>query len=456
MAAAVGLAVLAGAAGAIGGVAVLLVLVVGGLFVVVAARPALAVFLYIAAVPFISGIDRGALLPGVRPQEALQCFLMAAVATGWLVRWARGDTTLIRINSLDRALIGLALVGSVWALASALARGVALTGEDVAACAQFLRYLGLYALVRVALRTEREVRMVLWAVLVGAALLAVIALLQSLGRFGVDGLLSRWYETDTSTQFDGRGSATLGNPIAVGDYLAYSIALLVVWYERRPEMRVVLGVIGLVLAAGLIGTGQFSAWIAAVIVAVALAARHPQRIRLLGRALVVAALAVAVGWPVLARRLLDFSSGGLPVSWIVRLDNLRTFYLPHLAGTGFIFGVRPNTVLVAPETWRDQIFLESGYLALLWVGGIPLLIAFVVFVVRALRTTGRVALARADDVGSAATAAWVALWVLVILSVLDIHVTLRGGADLLFVLLGIATNRLVRADAPLSEEEVAA
>jgi hypothetical protein len=67
-----------------------------------------------------------------------------------------------------------------------------------------------------------------------------------------------------------------------------------------------------------------------------------------------------------------------------------------------------------------------------------------------------VAAARTDDVGTAAVAAWVALWVLVILTVLDIHVTLRGGADLLFVLLGVACSRLVPATTARVDEEVSA
>jgi hypothetical protein len=440
---AIAVAGVAGAAAAVGGPTVVLAILVVGAFAAVAARPVLGVMGYLAAAPFIAGIERGAVLPLVRPQEGLELFVILAVATGWLVRYAAGETASVRITRLDRALVALALVGSVWPLASALARGVELTGQDLASLGQLWRYLGLYVLVRCAVRTAGEVRACLWIVLLSAAVLSVIALLQSLGVGGVESLLSKWYLTGESSMFEGRGSATLGNPIAVGDYLATTLAVAIIWYQRRPEARVALLPIGLLLAAGLVGTGQFSAWIAAVSVVVLLARRDRQIAGLLARALPLGAAAVAVGWPVVAKRLVELPSRGVPVSWIVRADNLQTFYLPHLAGWGFVLGVRPDTVVPAPETWRDQVFLESGYLALLWIGGLPLLVAFIAFVAAALRHTRRVAAARTDDIGTAALATWVALWVLVILTVLDIHLTLRGGADLLFVLLGLSANRLV-------------
>ena len=69
--------------------------------------------------------------------------------------------------------------------------------------------------------------------------------------------------------------------------------------------------------------------------------------------------------------------GGVPISWLTRWDNLSHFYLPALGDFHFLLGVRPDSVLRAPETWRDVIYLESGYLELLWVGGIPLLLGFV-------------------------------------------------------------------------------
>jgi len=95
----------------------------------------------------------------------------------------------------------------------------------------------------------------------------------------------------------------------------------------------------------------------------------------------------------------------LPSSWLGRIDNLTNFYLPQLAGFHWVLGVRPNSVLPAPETWRESIFLESGVLWFFWVGGIPLFIAFCFFAHRAFVNTGRVARTRTDDIVVAALAA---------------------------------------------------
>jgi hypothetical protein len=104
-------------------------------------------------------------------------------------------------------------------------------------------------------------------------------------------------------------------------------------------------------------------------------------------------------------------------------------------------------VLPAPETWRDAIFLESGVLWFFWVGGIPLFVAFCFFAHRAFVNTGVVARMRNDDVGVAALATRAALCSILVLSSIDMHLTLRGGGDLFFILLGLAAN----ANVPIAQ-----
>jgi hypothetical protein len=114
-----------------------------------------------------------------------------------------------------------------------------------------------------------------------------------------------------------------------------------------------------------------------------------------------------------------------------------------MSGFRWVLGVRPDSVLIPLETWRSAIYLESGWLWLFFVGGIPLFLAFIYFTVRAFAQTYRVTDGRLDDVAVAAVAARAALWSIVILGLIDMHFTLRGGGDLFFVLLGLSANRLV-------------
>jgi hypothetical protein len=142
----------------------------------------------------------------------------------------------------------------------------------------------------------------------------------------------------------------------------------------------------------------------------------------------------ACGPPVRLRR------GSLPPSWLVRGDNLAHFYLPKIVDFGFSLGVSPNPVRAA-ETWREVIDLESGYLHLLWVGGIPLLAAFGWLSVAVLRGTARLRV-RGDAIGAYAATLEAAWWVILVLSITDIHLVMRGVGDLIFVLLAIVSARL--------------
>jgi hypothetical protein len=197
------------------------------------------------------------------------------------------------------------------------------------------------------------------------------------------------------------------------------------------------------LFGGILGTGQFSAWVSTMIVVAVLVRANPLLLRRVLVAVPLALVALAVAWPVVALRFAAISNGALPVSWKVRLDNLTTFYLPRLGGFRFVLGVRPDSVLIAPETWRQYIYLESGYLWLLWVGGIPLLLAFVWWLRLTLRSLRSTAASRWDDVGVSAVAARAALWSVAVLMLLDSHLTLRGGADVLFVLIALGSSQLI-------------
>jgi hypothetical protein len=49
---------------------------------------------------------------------------------------------------------------------------------------------------------------------------------------------------------------------------------------------------------------------------------------------------------------------------------------------------------------------------------------------------------RPGAIGVAASALWVCWWFVLILTVIDPHLTLRGTGDVLFMLMGITTGRL--------------
>jgi hypothetical protein len=206
--------------------------------------------------------------------------------------------------------------------------------------------------------------------------------------------------------------------------------------DRRERLG-----LGLVLGAGVLATGQFSTWISAVVAAGLILWRFTTVRNSSLRFVWLVPVALAIGAPALIGRLEGFSEFGVPRSWIGRWSNLSNFYLPKFGFINVLMGVSPDSVLDAPERWRDVIYLESGYLELLWIGGIPLLAAFAWLSVVVLRRT-RELMAQPGAVGAAAATLWVCWWFVLILTVLDPHLTLRGTGDLLFMLIGITAGRL--------------
>jgi hypothetical protein len=150
--------------------------------------------------------------------------------------------------------------------------------------------------------------------------------------------------------------------------------------------------------------------------------------------------------PVIANRLSGFDRvSGLPESWVGRLHNLRSYFWPTLfSDNNFVLGVQPSARVPGPQTLATPwIWIESGYTWLLWGGGIPLFLSYVLFVVVSVSRSWRVA-ERADGFGSAATGALVGVVVVAVLMLFDPHITYRGSADLLFPLLAMTAAGAAR------------
>lgn len=420
-----------GAAAAGAGVAALLVLT--------AVRPITATYVYLATVPFLAGIDRGRLLPLVRPNEALLAALLLAALIGAYLRFLRGDPLRLRPGPLDLPLAVFVLASTLWPLVSVLLRGSIPDTGELAALLPVCKLAGLLVLVRTTVHTDAQLLRVGRIVLYPAAAVALIAVLQTTGSSAVVALLNTFWSTPNEPAE--RGTTTLASSIATGDYVVLALALLIALAVRGIVGRWEVLALGAVLGAGTLAAGQFSTWAAAVVVAIVMLRQHPQLRHFAVRFLPLMLLVGAIGSPAVLTRIAQFFDGfGVPRSWLGRWDNLSTFYLPRLGDFNFILGVSPNSVLQAPETWREQIFLEFGYLQFLWVGGLPLLAAFGWLSVAVLRRAREVA-SGPGLAGAFATTMLVAWWVVIVLSLVDIHLVLRGAGDLIWAFLALLSGR---------------
>lgn len=415
---------------------------VAGLVAAVALHPPLAAYVLLAATPLLVGMDRGAVLPVLRPNEALIGLLAAGLVVRGTVRILAGTWPKLRLTRLDAAFAALVLTGSVLPVLWLVARGEPLTQDDLLYALTLWKYYGVFLLVRISVRTERHVRTCLALSMAAATVVAILGILQALQLFNVPELLASLYAPfdDAAHLQLNRATSTIAQEHAVADFLTFNLAIALGWLVLLRDHRVPVAGAAVLFAVGGLASGTFSGMLAMVIgiLAVGIVTGY------LRQALVGLASTVLVGavvlQPVLQRRLATTTDTGVPSSWVGRWENLTRHVWPQVFdGFNLLFGVRPSARLPSPETWRPYIFIESGHTWLLWTGGIPLLLVFFIFLWVALRAVWRVARDRADAVGVAGVASFAALCVVGVLMTLDPHLTLRGSADLLFPLLALAT-----------------
>jgi hypothetical protein len=448
----VGLVIVPGAVAL--GVACALRPLLAAVFVVVAvlvaavwAWPALAACLLIFLTPLTAGIDRGSALPVLRPQEALAVLLGGTLAVRGVVRMRTGQLPRIRLGPVEWALVLMAVAGSLLPLLRMAVRQEAIGQDDVLYALVLWKYLGLYVLIRASVSTDRHVRACLWLSVAASTVVAGLAILQSLGLFGVPHLLATYYAPFGYTDaFAARGSSTLGLPAATADLAVINLAIVAGLWTRFRRYRPALAVATVVLVMGALSAGEFSSAIGllAGVFCIAIVIQQPRLLWTVGPAALVAGYAL---WPVISRRLSGFeSASGLPVSWTGRLANLQTYFWPKLfSGGNFLLGVRPAARIPVATQATGYVWIESGYTWLLWAGGIPLLAGFVFLACAAVRRGWRAGRGGMDGRSVAGIALFTAIVVISVLMIFDPHLTYRGTGDAFFALLALAAPRAALA-----------
>lgn len=415
-----------------------------GVLACVYLKPEVAAYLVIFATPLVAGIDRGTIVPVFRPNEALALLVGAGLGLRWLMRLRTGGFRLPRLDRVDAALLVLATCNSVMPLMMMLVRERAITGDDLQYALVLWKYLAVYALVRTAVTTTRQVRNCLFLSLASTVLVCMIGIFQSLGLFGVPALLERFYAPfGVDRVLDiGRGSSTLSLPAAVADLaianLAVVVGMLMRCLAKTNRQKLVLVGVAVVCVLGVGAAAEFSTMIGLVVAFVALAIVTGSR-RLLAQAVPALFAAGIVLWPVISTRLAGFqSASGLPPSWVERLRNLTTYFLPQLTSDGnWWLGVRVAARVPVSQNEFGWVWIESGYIWLLWGGGIPLVVAFFFFAWATMSKAKQLA-RRAND---ATAVVGIAVFVFVasdlVVMAFDPHLTYRGSGDLLFFLLAL-------------------
>jgi len=349
------------------------------------------------------------------------------------------------------------VTSSIMPLAMMEVRQRAITSDDLLYCIVIWKLLAEYVIVRSAVTTREQALRCLVLSMLSAAVVCFVGIVQSLGLFGVPGLLAKYYAPldVTSPLSDGRGSSLLGLPAAVADLAIMNLAIAIAMISRGYPKRLLLGGMAILFAIGVVAAAEFSTLIG-LIVAVIMLMILTRSARLFAWAIPVAVAGGVLLWPVIKIRLGGFHSAtGLPVSWLDRLYNLRTYFWPVLfSDRNWIFGVRPSARVENANRQYGYVWIESGYTWLLWGGGIPLLGSYLAFAGTLLKKSWALA-RRADPAGVAATAVAAALGSQLVLMLFDPHLTYRGSGDLFFMLLALV-RVLPGRSGPARDNEAAA
>jgi len=403
-------------------------------------RQALAGYLVVGLTPLLAGIDRGHVVPFFRPSEALALVVGSALLARGMIGLQAGRALRLRLNRIELAILCMAVSNSVVPILWMLARQHPITTDDILYALVLWKYFGFYLIVRTAITTDQQILRCLWFAVAASCGVAVIAIMQSLGLFGIPHLLATYYAPFGYTNILGnsRGSSTLALPAATADLMIYSLAIVSGLWICHRQHRAALAVAAGLFVFGALSAGEFSSAIGLLIAVccIALVTSYP---RLLSLFVPAGGLALVVLRPVVERRLSGFDSvSGLPVSWTGRLQNLRSYFWPKLwSDWNFLLGVRPSARVPVSSQGTGYVWIESGYTWLLWGGGLPLLISFIFFVQVVGRTSWRVARQSRDPASAAGVAAFVAVIVITVLMIFDPHLTYRGAAEAFFALLAI-------------------
>lgn len=410
--------------------------------VVVWVRPAVAAYLLIGVTPLVAGIDRGVLVPLLRPNEALLGLLVAVAAARWLAGLRAGGLRVARPGPVAVGVLLLAVCSSVLPLAVMVLRGREVTTDDVLHAVVLWKLAGVYLVVRTAVTRQEQVLTCLRVSLAAACVVAVVGILQGLDLLGIRTLLAAGYAQfgDTAAIISiPRGGSTLSLPAATADLMVINLAVAGALWHRRPRSLPVLAPVAALLVVAVLAAGEFSSALGLLVGVAALVLVTRRPVLLVPFAVIGLLGAVAV-WPVIQERLRGFqSASGMPESWVGRLYNLRTYFWPELLSDGnYLLGVRPSARVAVGMHTSGWVWIESGYTWLLWGGGLPLLAAFAFFTWVTAVHGWRVARGCAGASGAAATGLFVGVVAVAVLMNFDPHLTYRGSADALFALAALA------------------
>ena len=367
-----------------------LVLVGIGLLVILAlTKPVFLAYLTVLAVIFLSGMSRGQLIPFFIPNEPI---LAGAAALAIPIVLSRRAGFPSRISIMTVGWMSLAFGTSIFPFLIYMARGVNLSVSEIFSLIAPLQYLLIYWIFRYLPSSEKDVRIILRLMLICAALVGIIGLLQTFRVGFVLDILNTWYRSshEEVALEAGRVSSLLGAWNSLGTFLMLSLIILRACITVQPALmsRKTFLFVALCCAGCLIASGSYAGF-GGLILGLFMFELFDKR----GRGAMVAILfgtaimAIPLSQNILQRIAYQYRDGGLiPQTLAFRFEVWRKVFWPIIEKT-WLWGFRPimPTTLswLYPESQYFELLLRSGIISLLahllWIG---LTLAWLIHIIR--------------------------------------------------------------------------
>lgn len=428
--------------------------------------PPFAAWILVAGTPFIVGVPRNLYLPLLRPNEVFLIIVCFALGLRWLFHSRKFS---FKINTFEMVMLMFVFAGSVLPVVFTYGRLRPLLNDDIFYSITLWKFAAIYAIVRITIKTPAQVRELLWVTLLASCAIGFMAVLDSRNTANFAFTLANYFPPGNNIINDGRGAATIGNPIGLGGYMAIHSLIAFAMLIRGEKPVWLLGPVAFMGVFGTIGSGQTSGLIALMAGTVGFVLVTKSIGKVLRYGIPMMLVVSVLLFPIIEARVTGLSNDGtlnsyqrngiktLPPqdqpfaiyvtnpgsSWDVRVYNLQTFFLPHFEGLDdWLLGVNPQARVPEPDTGVNDaafIWIESGHLWLFWIGGLPLFTAFMIFMFYGVRYMWKAARSREGPVGVAAVASVGAFCALFVTQTFDPHITLRGSADIFWPLIALAS-----------------
>lgn len=412
-------------------------------------RPMVLCYLMVTAVALTGGVERGRLLPVLRPNE-VGLLLSAALAVGALIMKRRRE---VQVPGHVVAAVAALITGTVLIPGlSYLQRGTELTAEATLGLLAPLQYVLLFWLFAAVPGRESDRRRLIHVMLLCGTVVAAVGLMQAAGVTSVAGLLNEWYgSSHTARAIEAARVTSLmaaWNGLGVFCMANIVVAWAVLPWTCKPFGRLNAIIAVCLSAACLLASGSFAGALGAImgVATIEVLAERGQRAVPLLLAAGTAAVGIAVLWsllePLLVRRLnYQFGSGAMvPRTLDFRFQVWREVFWPAIRENP-VWGVEP----MIPENSAWHAF-ESEYILLLFRSGVVGLVGHLAWVAVTLAWLKQ-KLRRSAGLTRAVVTAGIALLVVLSVSGLTNAVfRFSGTADYLWMSLAlVAGNEEVSA-----------